>query len=707
MKRFIYMLIIILPIFLLADLSETVVSVPSEVVAENDEFIVTIVTTELNLEWDVISYQFNLSYDPALINYVDYEQLESLSWSGAVTVNDTSTGSLEVGFISNDPMSASGPLIKLKFSAISAGTTQLEISDFYYNTTEILNLTGGSIIVTPDVSGLLDVAVSLSSAEAEAGTEFEIEVLTTELLSEWGVISYQFSLTYNQNLISYQSYNLSGTISQGGLISVNNSEPGELTIAFIRVTSLHGTEPLLNLVFEAVSEGNSDLTLSNFMYNTTDISDLTSATVTVNPGEFNPITESTLTVESVDVIVFEDFEFEVSTSELQSEWNIISYQFKLSYDPELMSYNSTDISSSISSDGTVSINDNQPGELIVGFMSASSITGIGSLIKFNFSADYPGSTDLALSNFIYNTIPISNISNGVVNLTTINHDPFVDNPLGNVYFLEDHSNSSINLENVFSDLDLSFGDQLSYSYSGNENLQVSIEGGVVTLTPPEDWNGAEDITFMATDTENCTVSDLAHVTVIPVNDIPVITEIIPADTSFEILEEQLIEFSVIATDLESELGYSWQVNYVDQGVDVSQFSYNFQESGSYEVICTLNDGIMEMETVWNIVAEITGNDNPLLIPAVTKLTGNYPNPFNPKTTIKYGLHEQADVQIIIYNVKGQMVNTLVDEAQNAGQHYIDWQGSSDSGTKVGSGMYYYKMVINGKTNSIKKCLLLK
>lgn len=707
MKRFLLILIIILPIFLLADLAETIVSVSSDIVEIDDDFIVSIVTTDLNVEWDVISYQLSLTYDPALISYAGYSLEETLSGDGTVTVNDTLAGSLVIGFMITDPISGSGSLLNLNFNAISAGTTLLEISDFLYNSTEILNLTAGSIVVNEAEPILADAAVSLTNAEVEAGTEFEIEVLTTELLSEWNAISYQFSLTYDPNILSYQSFNLSGTISQGGLLSVNNSAPGELAIAFIRVTSLHGTEPLLKLVFQAVSEGSCDLLLNNFMYNTTDIADLTSAAVIVNPGEINPMAESTLTVESVDAIVWEEFEIDVNTSELQSDWNIISYQFELSYDPELMSYISSDISSTISVDGTVSINDSQPGELIVGFMSTDNISGSGSLIRFNFRADYPGSTNLALSNFIYNTMPISDVSDGVVNLFTINHDPFVDNPLGNVFFLEDQTHSPINLMNVFSDLDLAFGDQLSYTYSGNEFIEVSIEGGVVTLSTPENWNGNEDITFTATDSENCTISDLAHVTVIPQNDVPVISEIIPPDTSFEILEEQLVDFSVIATDPDGELSYSWKVNSVDQNVEVNQFSYNFQENGSYEIICTLDDGITEIETIWNIVAEITGNDNPFLIPTASKLSGNYPNPFNPKTTIKYGLHEQANVKIIIYNVKGQIVNTLVDETQNAGHHTVDWHGSSDTGNIVGSGLYYYKMVINGKINSIRKCLLLK
>jgi flagellar hook assembly protein FlgD len=99
-----------------------------------------------------------------------------------------------------------------------------------------------------------------------------------------------------------------------------------------------------------------------------------------------------------------------------------------------------------------------------------------------------------------------------------------------------------------------------------------------------------------------------------------------------------------------------------------------------------------------------------LIPISTKLNGNYPNPFNPTTSIKYALHEDARTCIEIFNIKGQKVKTLVDKRQSAGYHTIMWNGKDNSGKTAASGLYFYKMLSEGNSGrytSTKKMILLK
>lgn len=94
-------------------------------------------------------------------------------------------------------------------------------------------------------------------------------------------------------------------------------------------------------------------------------------------------------------------------------------------------------------------------------------------------------------------------------------------------------------------------------------------------------------------------------------------------------------------------------------------------------------------------------------PLVTELKGNFPNPFNPTTTIAFSLKERSFVTIEIYNVLGQKVKTLVRENLDAGNHTIHWHGKDDNGSSVGSGVYFYKMSDGGKYTSTKKMILLK
>ena len=89
------------------------------------------------------------------------------------------------------------------------------------------------------------------------------------------------------------------------------------------------------------------------------------------------------------------------------------------------------------------------------------------------------------------------------------------------------------------------------------------------------------------------------------------------------------------------------------------------------------------------------------------LANNYPNPFNPATTIKYALPEAASVRLEVFNVVGQVVRTLVADHQNAGRYVVQWNASDDSGHSLSSGIYFYRLQAGGEFLEVKKMLLLK
>jgi len=94
------------------------------------------------------------------------------------------------------------------------------------------------------------------------------------------------------------------------------------------------------------------------------------------------------------------------------------------------------------------------------------------------------------------------------------------------------------------------------------------------------------------------------------------------------------------------------------------------------------------------------------LPTVFDIAQNYPNPFNPTTTIKYQLPKQSDVKIVIYNVLGQVVRTLVDNKVDAGYHQKVWDGMNEFGQRVSTGVYFYRMVAGDFVKS-KKMILMK
>ncbi len=103
---------------------------------------------------------------------------------------------------------------------------------------------------------------------------------------------------------------------------------------------------------------------------------------------------------------------------------------------------------------------------------------------------------------------------------------------------------------------------------------------------------------------------------------------------------------------------------------------------------------------------VTDNENNEAAPSIAMLNQNYPNPFNPTTKINYNVAKTGNVKLNVYNVKGQLVKTLVNSNQNVGMHNVVWNGNDNAGNKVSSGVYFYKMENAGRSE-MKKMVLMK
>ena len=85
----------------------------------------------------------------------------------------------------------------------------------------------------------------------------------------------------------------------------------------------------------------------------------------------------------------------------------------------------------------------------------------------------------------------------------------------------------------------------------------------------------------------------------------------------------------------------------------------------------------------------------VLLPVEFSLDQNYPNPFNPTTTIRFSLKESGVVSLIIYNLQGQKIRTLVDQEMNSGAHQVVWDSRDEAGQAAASGVYLYILRGNG------------
>jgi len=101
------------------------------------------------------------------------------------------------------------------------------------------------------------------------------------------------------------------------------------------------------------------------------------------------------------------------------------------------------------------------------------------------------------------------------------------------------------------------------------------------------------------------------------------------------------------------------------------------------------------------------------IPTEFQLLQNFPNPFNPETTIGYHLPEMSEVNLQVFDVQGQLVRTLAQTTQSAGRHTIQWNGRNELGQAVASGTYFYRLEVKSLDASqspfidFKKMTLMK
>ena len=256
------------------------------------------------------------------------------------------------------------------------------------------------------------------------------------------------------------------------------------------------------------------------------------------------------------------------------------------------------------------------------------------------------------------------------------------------------------------------GNDLEYEWL-LDGEEVSIESTYSFLTN-ESSAGEYEVTLFVTDNAGSR-NELNYLWNITVNDVDqsiVVTELIPPEGNIVIDEGDVINFSIDAYDPDgNNLEYSWQVEGVEVSV-VSTFDFITDEnsSGEYEVILFVTDNFGardELNFLWNVTVNDVSGTGSILTPVITKLRQNYPNPFNPTTTIYFTTEGAENAKIVIYNLKGQKIKKLEIRNLKLGINGVVWNGTDENDQAVSSGIYLYKLNVNGKSKAMKKCLLMK
>jgi hypothetical protein len=170
-----------------------------------------------------------------------------------------------------------------------------------------------------------------------------------------------------------------------------------------------------------------------------------------------------------------------------------------------------------------------------------------------------------------------------------------------------------------------------------------------------------------------------------------------------------------SSNLTYELEYSLSGDFTDakviSNITKNRFALNNVENGrKYFWRVRSKDGSGNLSTysaIGTFVGHgVTAVEEENIIPEKFEVSQNYPNPFNPSTMIKYALPEAQFVTLRIYNMLGQEVATLVNNQVEAGTYNVTWNGVDNSGAKVATGTYIYRIVA-GNNIITKKMILLK
>ena len=298
--------------------------------------------------------------------------------------------------------------------------------------------------------------------------------------------------------------------------------------------------------------------------------------------------------------------------------------------------------------------------------------------------------------------------------------PFVSNSIPDQFVDEDFNTYTVaDLDTIFNDLNSS---NLTYSAETDQNTVAIISGTNLALYSIPDFFGVSQIIVTATDEQPVSVSDTFSVTIQADNDPP---------TSFGLL----LPFNGdTLTEVTSPIKFVWESSLdVDgdllayglwisntsldttiQGIKDTLFNFEgseiFQLNSAYVWSSFVTDGsvfVASSDTFEFVIALPTDLENKLInMPKKFALFQNFPNPFNPMTSISYQLAALDHVELRVYNQLGQAVRTLVSEKQSAGDHQVQWDGLDNSGKLVSSGVYLYALKVKSFFQ-VRKMVLLR
>ncbi|MDD4052603.1 MAG: tandem-95 repeat protein, partial [candidate division Zixibacteria bacterium] len=237
--------------------------------------------------------------------------------------------------------------------------------------------------------------------------------------------------------------------------------------------------------------------------------------------------------------------------------------------------------------------------------------------SFSFSPDYTQAGDHSVTFYATDAVTTTDVDSEIVviTVTNTNQTPVVSDIPGQT-IAEGGTFTTITLDDYVTDVDNTDA-EMTWSYSGNTSLTVSITDRVATITTPSaDWNGAETITFRATDPGSLFAEDAATFTVTAVNDAPVLATI----GAQSVAEGAHLNFNATASDVDgttptlSAVDVPTNATFVNNGDGTGTFNFDpdYTQAGGYDVTFIATDGVLADTEIVTITVTDGGNQAPVV-----------------------------------------------------------------------------------------------
>ncbi len=523
----------------------------------------------------------------------------------------------------------------------------------------VMDYAAGQVMVGPLSAGITQ------DETGAAGETVAIPVFITNSIPQYNILSFQFTITYDFTLLTAIDVTTAGTLTENWSVNYNAGTVGEIVINGFNTTALQegGTLLYVNMTVagNASDYDNCQLNFTNFVFNET------AEAVVQHNGLFT---------------VYNKYDIDGTVSYFGTGNPLPGVTLTLTGDDDEVETSAAD--------GTYTFADVSTGNYVV---TPSTDIAIPALTVTPYDAALTARYSLGLEVFNPNQVIAADASgNGSVSvydsalMAQYALGIITELPGGTWMFSPESTSIEIFEADETADFSAIVIGDPSGNYPGSAERAIEFNTQPVVLTP--NTNGEYILEISSDENFYSVIGSINYREELTLTDVVFANQLSDSNCEFEANNGNIMLSA-------------WDVDEANAGsVATLIFTGNVAQSTvevEYFAIDEIAGGIFEAPT---------GTDEEVITPVSFALNGNHPNPFNPETSISFSVPTDSEVKIDIYNIKGEKVRTLTNELYKTGTHSVVWNGRTDNGNSVASGVYFYRMDA-GSYSAVRKMALLK